>query len=219
MTVAEWFGKQDLGLKYAIVLGSLIIITVEAETAQVGAGEEHHDLNGKVEDEGDLFGLRALEKGFFGGVAQSRPASINSSTLVPPRSAHLFGRSSSELGSRKSIDRTPAAGCVVSRPGLHGSAAMHSVYPQMPTAAHQHDRSRSPSPTTITNSQTSIGNSGIKLYSSSPLSARNQEPAGMIENSSIDSFISNPRMPGGDCHDEVQQVHGHGRGTHGFNSA
>ncbi|RPB22744.1 hypothetical protein L211DRAFT_839459 [Terfezia boudieri ATCC MYA-4762] len=238
MTVAEWFGKQDLGLKYAIVLGSLIITTVvfaacklihtkqrlkkfqkEAETAQVEGVEEQHDLNGKVEDEGDLFGLRALEKGFFGGVAQSRPASISSSTLVLPRSAHIFGRSSSELVSQRSIDRTPAAGCVVSRPGLHGSAEMQFVSPQMPTAYHQHNRSRSPSPTTFTNSQTSIGNSVIKLYSSSPLSARNQEPAGMTENSSIDSFIPNPRMPGGNCHDEVQQVHAHGRGTHGFNSA
>ncbi|KAF8418951.1 hypothetical protein EV426DRAFT_299579 [Tirmania nivea] len=120
MTVSEWFGKQDLGLKYAIVLGSLIIITVvcavckliytklrvksfekEAETAQLERGEEQHNLNEKREDEGDLFGLRALEKGFFGGVAQSRPVSIDSLALLPPRSAHFFGRPSSELGNQR----------------------------------------------------------------------------------------------------------------------
>lgn len=163
-----------------------------------------------------MFGLRALEKGFFGGVAQSRPASIGSSTLAPPRPAHLFGRPSSEIGNQWSIDRTPTTGYAVSRPGLHEPADMHFMSPQTPTAAHQHGRSRSPSPTTPTNSQTSTVGSGIKLHSNSPLSARNQE---MVESSSIDSFIPNSKMPDGDCHSEVKQVHEYGRGTFGLNSA
>lgn len=33
-------------------------------------------LNGREKDEGDLFGVRAIEAGFFGGVAQSRPSSL-----------------------------------------------------------------------------------------------------------------------------------------------
>ena len=165
-----------------------------------------------------MFGLRALEKGFFGGVAQSRPASVGSSTLVPPRPAHLFGRPSSELGNQRPINRTPATGYVVSRPGPHGSADMHFVFPQTPTTAHRHDRSRSPSPTAPTNPQTGTENSSIKLYSNSPLSARDQTPVGMVGNSSINSFIPDSRNPDGDSHCEVKKAHEHGRGTLGLRS-
>lgn len=47
--------------------------------------EETQNLNQMAEGEGDLFGIRALEKGFYGGVAQSRPATSGSiRALVPP---------------------------------------------------------------------------------------------------------------------------------------
>ena len=150
-----------------------------------------------------MFGLRALEKGFFGGVAQSRPVSIGSSTLVPPRSAHLFGRPSSELGNQRSIDRTYA----ISTLGIHD---MRLVFLQTPATAHRHDRSRSPSPNTSTISQFSTVNSGMRLYSSSPLSAR-------VENSSTGSFIPISRIPGGNCHGEAKQVREYGRGTLSLN--
>ena len=35
------------------------------------------ELNKRELDEGDLFGVRAIQSGYFGGVAQSRPSSIN----------------------------------------------------------------------------------------------------------------------------------------------
>lgn len=59
--------------------------------------EETQNLNQMVEDEGGLFGIRALEKGFYGGVAQSRPgtpASIRA--LVPPPLAFRLDRQSPE---------------------------------------------------------------------------------------------------------------------------
>lgn len=47
-----------------------------AEEAAKAADEEYKidqvALNQREEDEGDLFGIRALEKGFYGGVAQSQ---------------------------------------------------------------------------------------------------------------------------------------------------
>jgi hypothetical protein len=39
----------------------------------------------KVLDEGDYFGVRAIEKGYYGGVAQSPPASGGNSPLMPPQ--------------------------------------------------------------------------------------------------------------------------------------
>ncbi|KAI4104053.1 MAG: hypothetical protein L6R37_003459 [Teloschistes peruensis] len=46
------------------------------EAAGGTAQEERVELNKREPDEGDLFGIRAIQSGFFGGVAQSRPASI-----------------------------------------------------------------------------------------------------------------------------------------------
>ena len=40
-----------------------------------GAQEERVELNARELDEGDLFGIRAIQSGYYGGVAQSRPVS------------------------------------------------------------------------------------------------------------------------------------------------
>lgn len=168
-----------------------------------------------------MFGLRALEKGFFGGIAQSRPVSVGSSALAPPQSAHLCGQPSTELGNQRSIDRTPPTGCAVPRPGPHGPPDMHPVFPHTPaaTVAHRPDRSRSPSPTASANSQTSTVNSAMKLYSSSPLSVWRQTPAGIVGNGSTDSFTPSSRIPGEGCYNGAKQVREPGRGTLGSNSA
>ena len=47
--------------------------------AQLEAGngnDERLELNKRELDEGDLFGIRAIQSGYFGGVAQSRPSSV-----------------------------------------------------------------------------------------------------------------------------------------------
>lgn len=66
-------------------------------TIQEPKREDTQSLNQVAEDEGGLFGIRALEKGFYGGVAQSRPgtpASIRA--LVPPPLVLRLDRQSPE---------------------------------------------------------------------------------------------------------------------------
>ncbi|KAL9014080.1 MAG: hypothetical protein Q9173_001251 [Seirophora scorigena] len=89
----SWFGT--LNLAYNIVLGSLFTIVIiaglckvfydkrrvkkfvkQASVEAAGAQEERVELNKREPDEGDLFGIRAIQSGYFGGVAQSRPSSI-----------------------------------------------------------------------------------------------------------------------------------------------
>lgn len=49
----------------------------KAKKAELEAGpkEDTLELNQREKDEGDLFGIRAIEAGFYAGVAQSRPTS------------------------------------------------------------------------------------------------------------------------------------------------
>lgn len=108
-------------------------------------------MNQRQEDEGDLFGIRALEKGFYGGVPQSRPVtpvSITSSTIPPPRCAHVPNGQASEVGYLK-----PRHFATSTCSGRNG---MPFVFPVVPTAIHQNNRSRSPSPTDSSHSQWSI---------------------------------------------------------------
>jgi hypothetical protein len=48
-------------------------------------GDDKEMINQRVLDEGDLFGVRALEGGYFGGVAQSRPSSPTPSYVLAPQ--------------------------------------------------------------------------------------------------------------------------------------
>ncbi|KAI5777683.1 hypothetical protein EDC01DRAFT_394278 [Geopyxis carbonaria] len=115
--MGNWFDGLDLGAKYAIGLACLFALVcifglsklfiqkrkikkiVAAQEAKAADEENKIDqiaLNQREEDEGDLFGIRALERGYFGGVAQSRPttptmASRSTTTLV---SGHIpYGQS------------------------------------------------------------------------------------------------------------------------------
>jgi hypothetical protein len=92
----NWFGSLDLAWKYALVFGAAIVLTFAAgfikvfidrrslakhikkqdeEAAQRSAVSETMDEKMRAKDEGDLFGIRAIEAGFYGGVAQSAPVS------------------------------------------------------------------------------------------------------------------------------------------------
>ncbi|KAI4170532.1 MAG: hypothetical protein LQ343_004909 [Gyalolechia ehrenbergii] len=54
------------------------------------AHEERVELNKREPDEGDLFGVRAIQSGFFGGVAQSRPSSLAESNSPEGSSANTL---------------------------------------------------------------------------------------------------------------------------------
>ncbi len=61
--------------------------TKKADLEAAGKTEERHELNTRELDEGDLFGVRAIESGYFGGVAQSRPASLAGSPISSRRNS------------------------------------------------------------------------------------------------------------------------------------
>ena len=65
-----------------------------------GAQEERVELNKREPDEGDLFGIRAIQSGFFGGVAQSRPSSLAESNSPEGSSSNtlLGSHASPKLG-------------------------------------------------------------------------------------------------------------------------
>ncbi|KAJ4337843.1 hypothetical protein N0V87_004399 [Didymella glomerata] len=91
--MSNWFGNLQLAYKYIVVFLALLVLTIlagcvkvlfdrrklkqhvknDAEAATVK--EDTVELNQREKDEGDLFGIRAIEAGFYAGVAQSRPTS------------------------------------------------------------------------------------------------------------------------------------------------
>ncbi|CAF9919760.1 MAG: hypothetical protein HETSPECPRED_004107 [Heterodermia speciosa] len=50
--------------------------TKKAQLESAHGQDERVELNKRELDEGDLFGIRAIQSGYFGGVAQSRPSSV-----------------------------------------------------------------------------------------------------------------------------------------------
>lgn len=54
------------------------------EAAAPQEHQETQELNARQMEEGDLFGIRAIQSGYFGGVAQSRPVSPTGSTASNP---------------------------------------------------------------------------------------------------------------------------------------
>ncbi|EPE35392.1 hypothetical protein GLAREA_11091 [Glarea lozoyensis ATCC 20868] len=98
------FGNMDLGSAFGIVLGCLIALSFLAGLVKVlvnrrrlahhvkldaikakEKGGDKEMINQRVLDEGDLFGVRALEGGYFGGVSQSRPSSPSPSYVLAPQ--------------------------------------------------------------------------------------------------------------------------------------
>lgn len=64
--------------------------------------EDDQALNPRQLEEGDLFGVRAIESGYFGGVSQSRPASTANSPQVGPTSKGLESPSVISINSASS---------------------------------------------------------------------------------------------------------------------
>ncbi|KAH9868071.1 hypothetical protein IAQ61_007378 [Plenodomus lingam] len=98
MGAENWFGNLDLAYKYVVVFVGLLVLVMaagfikvlfdrnklkKARAAELEAGpkEDTVELNQREKDEGDLFGIRAIEAGFYAGVAQSRPTSRAGSVM------------------------------------------------------------------------------------------------------------------------------------------
>ncbi|KAK7189912.1 hypothetical protein DPSP01_008383 [Paraphaeosphaeria sporulosa] len=100
--MGNWFGNLDLAYKYTVVFISLLLLTILAGLVKVffdrrklkklaakqnedgEVREERMELTGREKDEGDYFGVRALEAGFYAGVAQSAPTSRANSVVGSP---------------------------------------------------------------------------------------------------------------------------------------
>lgn len=92
--------RSSHSAKYLTQFDRLKQYTKKAEEDALGAGEERVELNKRELDEGDLFGIRAIQSGYFGGVAQSRPSSI-----AEDRSDRDSTASNTLLGSHQSPER------------------------------------------------------------------------------------------------------------------
>lgn len=117
MSASNWFGDLQLAYKYIVVFLSLLVLTFIAgliklfydrqrlkkmaakEEMEAGPKEDQVELNQREKDEGDLFGIRAIEAGFYAGVHQSRPTSRAASVIDHPAmsSSTLVGGVNSPL--------------------------------------------------------------------------------------------------------------------------
>lgn len=139
---------------------------VKKEELEAGPKEDTVELtlNQREKDEGDLFGIRAIEAGFYAGVAQSRPTSragsvvgqrtMSTSTLVggsvnsplmkghsantSVMSLHLGGQNDSRRNSPPTSKLRPSEAELT---GRHGAVDMSLQVPPSP------GHSRQPSPT------------------------------------------------------------------------
>ncbi|KAH4014514.1 hypothetical protein HBI56_151960 [Parastagonospora nodorum] len=180
---SNWFGSLQLAYKYIVVFCGLLVLVfvaglikvffdrrklkqmVKKEELEAGPKEDTVELtlNQREKDEGDLFGIRAIEAGFYAGVAQSRPTSragsvvgqrtMSTSTLVggsvnsPLMKGHSANTSvmSLHLGQNDSRRNSPPTSKL--RPseaeltGKHGAVDMSLQVPPSP------GHSRQPSPT------------------------------------------------------------------------
>ncbi len=97
---------------------------IKKDAENAGPKEDTVELNQREKDEGDLFGVRAIEAGFYAGVHQSRPTSragsvaglpnMSSSTLVANPNSPLLKPNSANgstislaLGSKTSSENLP----------------------------------------------------------------------------------------------------------------
>ena len=78
---------------------------------ETGPKEDTVELNQREKDEGDLFGIRAIEAGFYAGVAQSRPTS----------------RAGSVVGDHPSLSTSTLVGGNVNSPLMKGMSTNNSV--------------------------------------------------------------------------------------------
>ncbi|KAH7408702.1 hypothetical protein DE146DRAFT_606773 [Phaeosphaeria sp. MPI-PUGE-AT-0046c] len=112
----NWFGELQLAYKFIVVFVGLLVLVfvaglikvffdrrkykiIKKEELEAGPREDTVELNQREKDEGDLFGIRAIEAGFYAGVAQSRPTSRAGSVVGTPTmsSSTLVGGSVNSL--------------------------------------------------------------------------------------------------------------------------
>jgi hypothetical protein len=150
---SQWFGSQQIALKYGLVLGGLIFLVFLAGFTKViinkqrlrkhiarqelesrGKLDELEDLNRRDLDEGDLFGVRAIESGFYGGVAQSRPGTARHSDSQNKSSMQSEPSStSSPYGDHNNRSAMPGPPSAIAQP-LRNSAERTA-----PGGQYQHD--------------------------------------------------------------------------------
>ncbi|CAL3970782.1 unnamed protein product [Diplocarpon coronariae] len=96
------FGSTSLANKFGIILGSLIVLIflagfiklqlnkrrltqqIKKAALEIAGKTDEETFVGKKIDEGDLFGVRALEYGYFGGVSQTRSSSSTPLYVLSP---------------------------------------------------------------------------------------------------------------------------------------
>ncbi|USP77927.1 uncharacterized protein yc1106_05201 [Curvularia clavata] len=139
--MGNWFGNLDLAYKYVVVFMSLLVLTIiagfikvlynrhrlkKATTAELESGpkEDTVELNQREKDEGDLFGIRAIEAGFYAGVAQSRPTS----------------RAGSVMGDHAAMSNTTLVGGSASSPLMKGQSNNASMLSLNLSAANEPTR-------------------------------------------------------------------------------
>ncbi|KAF2028184.1 hypothetical protein EK21DRAFT_70334 [Setomelanomma holmii] len=172
MGASNWFGDLQLAYKYIVVFCALLVLVFVAglikvlfdrrkyklskkEELEAGPKEDTVELNQREKDEGDLFGIRAIEAGFYAGVAQSRPTSraasvhghptMSTSTLVggansPLMKGHSNNNSvlSLNLGGDANSQRRKSPPTMKLRPseaeltGKHGAVDMSLHVPPSP---------------------------------------------------------------------------------------
>ncbi|KAF9736968.1 hypothetical protein PMIN06_011122 [Paraphaeosphaeria minitans] len=129
--MSNWFGNLQLAYKYIVVFISLLLLTILAGLVKVffvrrklkklvakqnedgEVREERMELTGREKDQGDYFGVRALEAGFYAGVAQSAPTSRANSVVGSPfmSTSTLVGGGGGNFGDSKnnSVTALPLA--------------------------------------------------------------------------------------------------------------
>lgn len=204
----SWWGSLELGLKFSIILAGLIAITIAAaltkvaivkrreaklladlEAAKCEAKEDEHTLVKRELDEGDLFGIRALEAGFTGGVHQpgTRPTTPVMGTLKPGL-GHMknASRPGSTTPSRRGSldvprglgrhDNGSQASLKIPAPlGRHDNGSQTSLkLPSRPTPAFSPpgSRSASPAPLRIDSSVIAAPFKGLEWNGSRPSTPR-----------------------------------------------
>ncbi|KAH6705144.1 hypothetical protein BKA61DRAFT_739577 [Leptodontidium sp. MPI-SDFR-AT-0119] len=118
------FGSMSMGNKFGIVLGCLIGATFiagfmklawnkrklkkDTKKAELEASlrSDKEKLVGQGVREGDLFGVRAIEHGYFGGVSQSRPTSPTPSYVLSPDTPVVDWSKGGKLGGHSASSST-----------------------------------------------------------------------------------------------------------------
>ncbi|KAJ4294028.1 hypothetical protein N0V90_007717 [Kalmusia sp. IMI 367209] len=138
--MGNWFGNLDLAYKYTLKK------LAAKQNEDTIIKEERTELNEREKDEGDLFGIRALEAGFYAGIAQSRPTSRAGSITGTPNmsTSTLVGGISSPKIQTHSMNNS-----VATLPLAHTKERNHSPFRDSDTLPSLGSEPRRKTPPTI----------------------------------------------------------------------